>query len=63
MTEDRDEKYDVVRIRAELIPLIDKIVDENKDRFGIQKYRSRQEVVSQALREFLDRQAKEAAKK
>jgi len=57
-----EEKTDIVRIRAELIPLIDDVVDNEKDEYGIERYHSRKDVVSQAVKEFLDR-IKEANKK
>lgn len=56
---DKDENYDVVRIQKALLPLIDKLIDEDKDHFGTQNYRSRQVVVSQAVKEFLDKRLKE----
>ena len=50
----------VVRIRAELLPHIDEVVEQEKDEFGTPKFRSRQEVVSKAVKEFLKELAKEA---
>ena len=53
-----EEKYDVVRIRAELIPLIDKLVDETKDEYGTPVFHSRQEVVSEGVKLVLKKYSK-----
>lgn len=55
-----DEQTMVVRIRAELVPLIDAVVETDADQYGIRRYNSRKDVVTQAVKEFLDRRRKEA---
>lgn len=42
-----------VRIRCEVIPFLDELVMDAKDEFGIPIFSSRQEVVTEAVRELL----------
>lgn len=42
-----------VRIRCEVIPFLDELIMNAKDEFGIPIFSSRQEVVTEAVRELL----------
>lgn len=44
-----------MRIRAELLPFIDEHIEQEKDEFGTPVFHSRQEVVTQAVKEFLSK--------
>jgi len=43
----------LVRISDELIPLIDKVIDTSIDEFGIKKFKSRKDLIDEAVKEFL----------
>jgi len=46
-------KQATVRIRSEILPFLDQLVMDAKDEFGIPLFSSRQEVVTEAVRELL----------
>ena len=43
----------VVRIRLELLPLMDELIKHAKDEAGIPLFKSRQDIATKAVREFL----------
>jgi hypothetical protein len=47
------ETSETQRIDSKLIPLIDRAMKEIKDQFGTVKYRSRREVMDDAIKRFL----------
>ena len=61
MLSQNEVKWSVVRIPAELLVIIEKMVREEKDQFGMPKYRSRSEVVTEAVKEFLSKREKEVS--
>jgi len=48
-----EEKWATVRIPAELLSKIEQLIKEEKDEFGMPKYRSKSELVAEAIKEFL----------
>ena len=60
MLSQNEVKWSVVRIPAELLVMIEKIVREEKDQFGMPKYHSRSEVVTEAVKEFLKKHSEES---
>ena len=44
-----------VRISGELIPPLEKLVENAKDEYGIPLFRSKTDAVTQAVKEFLDK--------
>lgn len=57
-----EEKWATVRVPAELLVAIEKLVKDEKDEFGMPKFRSKSEIVAEAIKEFLKKH-KEAAVK
>jgi hypothetical protein len=49
----------VVKIAPELLPLLDQVAEKSKDEFGVRRYRSRKDVVDEAVRRFLRELRKE----
>ena len=47
------EQQGVVKISPELFPAIDKVVEETKDEYGVRRFKSRRELVDEAVRQFL----------
>ena len=43
----------VVKISPELLPAIDKAVEETKDEFNVKRFKSRRELVDEAVRQYL----------
>ena len=56
-----EESTKTVRIAAELIPPLEKLVENEKDEFGIQKFRSKTDAVTQAVKEFLQKHSPKEA--
>ncbi|MEM2995858.1 MAG: ribbon-helix-helix domain-containing protein [Candidatus Bathyarchaeia archaeon] len=48
-----EEKWTTVRIPAELLSKIEKLVKDEKDEFGMPRFRSKSEIVAEAIKEFL----------
>jgi len=48
------EKYSTVKIPEALIPRIDRIINNSKDSFGLRKFRSRTEFVTEAVKRLLE---------
>jgi hypothetical protein len=44
-----------VRINGELIPPLERLVENAKDEYGIPLFRSKTDAVTQAVKEFLDK--------
>ena len=49
------QKWITVRIRRELIPPLEELVEKAKDQYGIPLFSSKSAAVSQAVKEFLDK--------
>ena len=54
----QNEKWANVRIPVELLVAVEKLVKEEKDEFGMPKYRSKSEVVTEAVKQFLQKHSK-----
>lgn len=48
-----EEKWTTVRIPVELLSKIEQFIREEKDEFGMPKFRSKSELVAEAIKEFL----------
>ena len=46
-------RWSSVRLAAELIPSLELLIEEAKDEFGMPLFRSKSEVVTEALRQYL----------
>ena len=57
MTTQKNEenRWKTVRIAGELIKPLEKLVENEKDEFGIQKFRSKADAVTQAVKDFLEK--------
>ncbi|MEM0313940.1 MAG: ribbon-helix-helix domain-containing protein [Candidatus Bathyarchaeia archaeon] len=51
--ESQNDKWGVVRVPISLISQIEKLVENEKDEFGLPKYRSKSDAVTEAIKEFL----------
>ena len=47
-----------MRLRAELLPHIEKAIEQEKDEFGVPRFRSRADFVTEAVKELLKELAK-----
>jgi hypothetical protein len=56
-----EEKWATVRIPGELLEAVEKCVNEEKDEFGLPKYRSKSEAVAEAVKQFLKKHKREAS--
>lgn len=52
---DEERSWATVRIAGELMEPIEKLVKEAKDEYGIPLFRSKSDVVTRAVKEFLER--------
>jgi metal-responsive CopG/Arc/MetJ family transcriptional regulator len=50
---EEEDKWATVRIPVELLEALDRLVKEEKDEFGMPKYRSKSEAVAEAVKQFL----------
>jgi len=46
-------EFVTVRIRAELIPALEKLIETKKDEFGMLMFRSKTDAVTEAVKELL----------
>ncbi|MEM1589634.1 MAG: ribbon-helix-helix domain-containing protein [Candidatus Bathyarchaeia archaeon] len=53
MSQAEEEKWATVRIPTELLDALERLVAEEKDEFGLPKYRSKSEAVAEAVKQFL----------
>jgi len=49
----------VVRIAEELLPYLDAAIEQIRDEFGVQRFKSRVDVVNEAVKEFLKKHSVE----
>lgn len=53
MVSQLEEKWATVRVPMELLSRIEKLLNDEKDEFGMPKFHSRSEIVAEAIKEFL----------
>lgn len=59
MSQNQD-KWTTVRVPTEILKAIDEFMKNQIDEFGLPKYRSKSDVVTEAIKEFLKKHREEA---
>jgi Arc/MetJ-type ribon-helix-helix transcriptional regulator len=58
LSQNDEDKWATVRIPTELLDAVEKLVKDEKDEFGLPKYHSKSDAVTEAVKQFLKKHNK-----